>query len=135
MSLNHARHNKEACDFLRESKKFNDWVVTTAYYSALHYAHCELFPLQCESPSSGRVKTYNSFDEIYHERSNKGTSKHGFLLELTEEHIPEISDEFRTLKELCWTARYSNYNVSEQISDACFESLEVISEYCEPVSI
>lgn len=37
MSKEHEQHNEELCDFLIADGKFTDWIVTTSFYSALHY--------------------------------------------------------------------------------------------------
>lgn len=135
MSQKHAEHNKKACEFLKDSKLFNDWVITTAYYSALHFMQSELFPGTYENPRNGKMKSYDNFDK-YH-RDSTDISKHGLLLQLVEENVDtdEVIDGFTSLKELCWTARYSNYTFSEEIANECFENLERIAEYCEKLDI
>ena len=49
-SLNHAIHNKEACEYLSKEPKFSDWVITTAFYSALHFIDYKIFPLDLKLP-------------------------------------------------------------------------------------
>lgn len=53
MRKQHAIHNEEACDFLLSSNKFNDWVITTAFYSALHFVQHEIFPLTHDDKKYG----------------------------------------------------------------------------------
>jgi len=135
MSRSHARHNKTACKFIKDSEQFNDWVITTAYYSAMHFFQSELFPGQFESPVNGKIKTYTSFDKYYNETD--GFTKHGLLLNLVEEYVDDddVIDGFTSLKELCWTARYTKYSYSNQIAEECYKNLELIAEYCEDVEI
>lgn len=133
MSRSHAKHNKEACKFIKDSENFNDWVITTAYYSALHFMQTELFPGTYESPRTGEMKNYSSFDRYYKETS--GYTKHGLLLELVEDYVDDedVIDGFTSLKELCWTARYTTYCYSTEIANECFSNLELIEEFCEEV--
>ncbi len=138
MSLNHARHNKEACEFLNQHKenKFGDWVITTAYYSALHYFHSELFPGSYESQMNGRITNFSSF-EHYYNNTNKKKSKHVLLLQLVEENVEDddVIDAFTTLKNLCWTARYKDYCCEPDVVEECYKGIDLISEYCEPVDV
>ena len=41
-----ACHNIEACSYLAESKKYNDWVVTTASYAGLHMVDAVVYETQ-----------------------------------------------------------------------------------------
>jgi len=131
MSQSHAKHNKDACELLLKNGRFNDWVITTAFYSALHFMHSELFPNQYEGNSNGDLRTFNSFDEYYnHLRPNK--TKHGFLLEMVENNIEdeEVIDAFTMLKEICWTARYANYQQTSEVAKESYSGLNLIEEYC-----
>jgi hypothetical protein len=135
MSRNHAKHNKEACKFIKDSGLFNDWVITTAYYSALHFMQSYLFPETYENPQTGQMKRYDNFDKYFHD--TRDYTKHGLLLSLVEEQIDDndVIDGFTSLKELCWTARYSSYYCSNEIANECYKNLEVIEEYCEELNI
>ena len=46
MKQEHAKHNEDACHYLNQSGKYNDWVITTAFYSAMHYVQYELFSME-----------------------------------------------------------------------------------------
>lgn len=106
-----------------------------AYYSALHFMQSELFPAKYENPLSGDIKHYDSFDKYYRDCSD--ISKHGLLLQMVESHIDDtdVIDGFTSLKELCWTARYSSYTFSEEIAQECYEKLELIEHYCDEVEV
>jgi hypothetical protein len=138
MSLNHARHNKNAFSFLRTStNRFYDWEVTTAFYSALQYINAELFPKQYENPLTKRMQFFNSFDDYYRivKKTDNDINKHSLLQEMVEEYLPEIRDDYRTLKENCWTARYDNYQIEEEIANLALECLDNISILIEPVEL
>lgn len=110
-------------------------MITTAYYSALHFMQSELFPSKYENPINGKMKHYENFDK-YH-RDSTDISKHGLLLQLVEENVDsdDVIDGFTSLKELCWTARYSSYTFSEEIANKCYENLELIADYCREVEL
>lgn len=44
MGRSHGEHNKCACDELIKGKKYFDWIVTTAFYSSIHYIDSKIFP-------------------------------------------------------------------------------------------
>lgn len=111
MRKKHAIHNQEVCDFLLTSNKFNDWVITTAFYAALHFVQHEIFPL------TDRKKTYNDLNEYYGKvlkKQNKRLSKHFATIQLVNSKIPKCSAYYRWLHDACMTARYNNYIVSDQ---------------------
>ena len=106
----HAIHNEDTCDFLLPTKKFNDWVVTTAFYSALHYVQNEIFPLE----DSGT--TYAEFDIYFREvlkKKNRRLTKHSATIQLVNNRISAASPYYRWLHDTCMNARYTNYVVSD----------------------
>ncbi|HCA42575.1 MAG TPA: hypothetical protein DEP28_04900, partial [Bacteroidetes bacterium] len=58
MSLDHAEHNEKACQLLFKTNEFNDWVVTTAFYSSLHSVSFKLFPLTNDENKYESLSTY-----------------------------------------------------------------------------
>ena len=67
-ALDHAKHNEEACRELLRTGKFNDWVITTAYYSAIYYVTYELFPAQYEV--GGKALNCLNFQDYYFKLSH-----------------------------------------------------------------
>ena len=106
----HAIHNEEACKFLLTSKKFNDWVVTTAFYSALHFVQHELFPL---TDHGQKYTDFNVYFSKVLKKKNKKLSKHSATIELVKTNLPLASAYYRWLHDACMSARYNNYIVSE----------------------
>lgn len=109
MSKNHAKHNEEVCDFLIADGRFNDWIITTSFYSALHYVQHEIFPLTEET-----IK-YTNFDGYYtFVLKSQNISKHEGTKKLVKEHIPTCFAHYRWLFDACMNARYSKYQISNQ---------------------
>lgn len=131
-ALKHAKHNKSACEYLNETALFGDWVITTAYYSAIYFVCHTLFPNQYDI--KGRVSNYNTFEEYYraYRQINQGMelNPHKLRLELVEEFIPEVATSYKTLKDQCWTARYVNYKFDKSIVAICKECLNEIERIC-----
>jgi hypothetical protein len=103
--LEHALHNEMACNHLLACGQFNDWVITTAFYSALHFSHYELFP-----------GTYNDvyhadFDSYFRAIPKRKMTKHAAILQLTGRHLT-YHQQYSWLYSNCMSARYCDYQVS-----------------------
>ncbi|EZH75044.1 hypothetical protein ATO12_09970 [Aquimarina atlantica] len=109
MSKSHSQHNFEACEFLLKDGKFYDWVITTAFYSALHLVQEEIFPFRDEEGYE-----YSSFEQYFSKSLNEGIkiSKHQSTIKLVEQRIEGAGNLYRSLHDFCRTCRYSNYRVS-----------------------
>lgn len=105
MRKQHAEHNEKACDYLLNSPDYYDWVVTTAFYSALHFVQHEIFPL------SEGGKNYNNIDE-YKTLTRSKDSKHNLTIKLVRRHISGAYPLYKWLHDSCMTARYKRYNTS-----------------------
>ena len=123
-SLNHALHNEEVCKYLDKRTDFTDWVITTAFYSSLHFVYYKIFQITTKS------KIYNDFDKYYNNNNPQDLSPHKFTSKLIEEKHPYIAAYYNKLKDICWTARYHNYNYSKEYSDEAKELLRRIKNYC-----
>lgn len=108
----HSQHNYEACEFLLNEGNYTDWVVTTAFYSALHTVYEEMFP---HTDSGGN--TFNTFAEYYSALNmprSQRKSKHYRTIKLVEVVLPNIAPLYRNLFDMCHTCRYRNYYVSKK---------------------
>lgn len=105
----HSQHNYEACKFLLEDGRFYDWVVTTAFYSALHLVQEFIFPF-----SDDEGYTYSSFEQYFNKSISEGNkiSKHQSTIKLVEQRISGAGNLYRSLHDMCRTCRYRNYHVS-----------------------
>lgn len=109
MKNQHAIHNEAACNYLLESNKFNDWVITTAFYAALHYVQHEIFPLTDEGIIYKDFNTY--YAKVLKKRNNRLT-KHSATIQLVNTNLKPAASYYRWLHDTCMTTRYSNYIVS-----------------------
>jgi hypothetical protein len=125
--LNHAKHNQELCIKIYEANTHHDWVITTAFYSALHFVSYGIFPIN-EETSDGKHFTIKTLDEYwsYHQLSK---SKHKVLSDLVYQFYPGISADYDWLMDLCLKARYQNYQQGENEAKKSIELLnKIVSE-------
>lgn len=127
MNKEQAEHNESVCQMLYSNGSCNDWVVTTAFYSAMHFVYSVLFPLTI----NGFI--YQTF-HLYHislPRQNR-PNKHRLTLTLVETHRPEMYIQYRWLFDSSMNARYRNYRVSQGLSDTAKSYLTWIKSKCYP---
>ncbi|HBX50908.1 MAG: hypothetical protein A2275_11070 [Bacteroidetes bacterium RIFOXYA12_FULL_35_11] len=127
---NHAIHNKKACDYIDKDGQFNDWVITTSFYTALQFVKADLFPILIVEPSSS--KTYNTFDDFYNKNDRNRKSKHESLVDLLHEHRPNISSEYECLCDLSMSSRYKNYKLDISEVKKAKKCLAIIEDDCKP---
>lgn len=121
---NHAQHNEKVCAILRGAGECNDWVITTAFYSSLHYVQHEMFPYNDGS------REYINFDAYYngYKFLGKRPTRHEATVDLVDEELSDCGESYRFLFENCMTARYRSYQIPDSIVDKALEHLENIKE-------
>lgn len=128
MAFEHARHNSDLCDIISTNGEYSDWVVTTAFYSCLHYVQSKMFPLD------GHV----SFSKYYLaviRKKRKGVSKHKATINLVYKQLPAIGARYEKLHDLCMTARYQNYRISDALANEARLILSEVKNVCEAIPI
>jgi len=121
MKRAHGKHNKDICDklYLQDELECNDWVITTAFYSSIHYLDHILFPYL---HTDGCV--FNDINEAH--KIIKAKNKHETRGILVQRKVPSLGGHYVFLKEECYNARYSNYQVNEAFSNRAVRNLEKI---------
>lgn len=124
--LEHARHNKSASELLADSG-YDDWVVTTCFYSAVHFVRYALFP-RFEKLRDGTDAEFETFDAYRaHFRSGQ---PHDVLVTLVFKNLPDIYKDYLWLKQACWNARYKGYRVQTQTANEARRRLGRIEAAC-----
>ncbi len=59
MRKKHAKYNELLCEVLAEDGRWDDWVVTTAFYSAMHFVEFKLFPMREAGTSYPAFEQYD----------------------------------------------------------------------------
>jgi hypothetical protein len=117
----HALHNEEVCNFLHASKSYPDWTVTTAFYSALHFVNYEMFPLHSLGDD------FQNFEEYFTARClNKRVNKHEATALLVGKNLKSCFSRYSWLKDMCMTARYSDYKIDPTSAELAVENLAFI---------
>lgn len=132
MRKEHAEHNESLCDFLYDNGNYNDWVVTTAFYSALHFVRHKIFPLTKYDAENGNYKTFDDFEQYLSWLSNPKPNKHRELKKLVYEHseLTPIYGRYLRLFDLCRIARYHNYKTLQEKANIARENLKEIKKIC-----
>lgn len=125
MFKTHSEHNYEACKFLLDDGRFHDWVITTAFYSALHLVQENIFPY-----TDDEGYTYSNFEQFYSKTLKDGIkiSKHQSTIKLVEHRISGAGNLYRSLHDMCRTCRYRNYNVSSKKAKVAKSYLDKIRD-------
>ena len=124
MRLDHAIHNEDLCRKLYLKSCSFDWVITIAFYSALHYSQYEVFPFQVGN------RIYHNFDDYYNVFKSNKDNKHQARQRLVYSHISASAGAaYRWLKDNCWSARYYSYLVDESDARIALEKLDIIKSH------
>ncbi len=137
--IKQALHNETVSKYLEDSGNFNDWVITTAFYSALHFVQHKIFPLK--HVIAGKERTFACFDDYYStcNMSSQKISRHTETINLVKKNIPAIFSQYRRLKDICHSARYNTYLVKpievinaklmlQEIKSACVDEIIPITK-------
>lgn len=127
--LQHALHNEKANKFLRTKSEFADWIVTTSFYSAIHFVEHFIFPF--DHVENGTTHTLKNVYDYQRLRRNK--SKHELRQDLVMWKIPELAVAYSWLYNTCYNARYLDYRfpnaaVTLQLADMY---LKQIKAHCD----
>lgn len=125
MKREHGKHNHAVCNKLHVTTDIpcNDWIITTAFYSAIHFLDHLIFP--CEY----KGQKFNNINEA-HKYLNK-QSKHQSRSHIVDLKLPSQSINYTYLMSQCWNARYVDYNINEAISNLAVKKLKDIMKECD----
>jgi hypothetical protein len=123
----HAERNEALNDELIASGKYNDWVVTTAFYSAIHYVEYKLFktPFTFLSVS---VKSLDMAHSVIESKDRR--SRHETRGKLVNLKLLSISVQYDFLRKNSQNARYIDYNVPQEQAVQAKRCLNKIKEVC-----
>lgn len=129
MKLAHGEHNEELCNHLlnETAGRFNDWVVTTAFYACIHFVEFKIFPCKIDHIDFDNFEDYCNYQ---HNHKSNPLSKHSLKVNLVSQKIPAISLQYRWLKDACNNSRYTNYSVSDEKARHSHLIMQKIKEAC-----
>lgn len=101
--------------------EFDDWVMTTAFYSAIHYIEHKMFPKGIDGISC---------NDINDARKTTGHNAHKTRRLLVAKYMPEIAAQYNYLSEECENSRYHNYRPDRKRATLAMDYLQEIVAYC-----
>lgn len=126
--LQNAKHNESACEFLDTKKhEFCDWIVISAFYSALHYVSHKIFPF--EESNSTTTYTINNIGDY---KTYLDESRHILLKNLVFDKCVGIGTSYSRLLDMSFGARYSHQNNDRRSADSAIRYLGQIKAHCVP---
>lgn len=128
MRKEHALHNESLCEHLLKHGSYNDWVVTTAFYSALHFVYHQLFPLTLSGT------TYLNFNDYYHAEvkgKSMNLSKHAATVHLVSQELSPCYGAYKNLYDMCMFSRYNNYRVTPLKAKVAKSNLDIVKRNCQ----
>ena len=126
--MEHALHNELLCDHLLEQGTYYDWVLTTAFYSALHFVNHQLFPFTYNGNSYANFDLYYDA-EIINKKGPK-MSKHAATIDLVSNHLIACYSPYKNLYDMCMTSRYNNYHVTKAKASKARSYLSAVKNCC-----
>lgn len=117
--------NQELSNILLEGKKYYDWVVTTAFYSSIHFVEDFILPLNINGHSCqdiSDVKIAYKMDGRHAARERLVFDKINF----------EIGARYKWLDDQSRNARYKTYKLQPSMALKAQEYLKFIYKHCYP---
>ncbi|KXK55016.1 MAG: hypothetical protein IPM61_06135 [Chlorobi bacterium] len=127
----HALHNEQVCDYLAKHGGFSDWVVTTAFYSAIHWIEDYLFPCVVKDGEKEiEVHSLESYTDFYNTSYGLKKSNHAIRGMLVRDRCAAILSNYSSLYDNCMTARYADYRKDMKTATKARRCLAAIKEFC-----
>jgi hypothetical protein len=129
--LDHANHNADACNYLHQEtyKKYSDWVITTAFYAALHYCEYLFFPYSWKVEKT-ETMTFSNIDELFEYFKREMENKRSFRKRWLRNKFSEISPIYNALYDQCQTARYHEYFFDNEEAKIAIMRMKEIQKFC-----
>ncbi|MFW5805138.1 MAG: hypothetical protein ACOCVX_01290 [Bacteroidales bacterium] len=107
---------------LLEGRIYYDWVVTTAFYSAIHAVDDKLMPLNINGYECKEI------EQVRNAYNMKG--RHAARERLVTEKLREIRSKYKWLDDKSRYSRYTTYKVTPSEADKAKQLLDKIIEAC-----
>lgn len=127
--LNHALHNETVCDYLDLKPEFADWIITTAFYSSLHFVSHRIFPFEVPA-IGGKKTTIHNIDEYSRYNNSKKLTKHELLKNLVGKNCSDIEADYSWLLDMSMNSRYQNYNHDIRVARKAKSLMGIIKKKC-----
>lgn len=115
--------NQELSNMLLDGKKYYDWVVTTAFYSAIHYVEDFILPVQVYGKECSDISDVKA--------AYKTEGRHAARERLVFDKIDNyVGARYKWLDDHSRNARYKTYKVQASEALKAQEYLNYIFKHC-----
>lgn len=119
----HGERNKKLSHELFSGKIYYDWVITTAFYSAIHFVEDKILPCTIRTKD---CKSINDVKDAY--RMN---GRHSSRERLVFDHLPlKIAAKYKWLDDKSRYSRYTTFKITSTEADKAQQYLNEIFEEC-----
>lgn len=119
----HGERNKKLSQSLNEGKEYYDWVVTTAFYSAIHFVEDKILPKKI---GSIHCKNINDVKQAY-----RMAGRHQAREKLVSDNLSlPIAVKYKWLDDMSRNSRYVTYKVPAVHAEKALKYLDEIFDEC-----
>lgn len=119
----HGERNKNLSNELLDNKKYFDWVITTAFYSSIHFVEDKILPCEIKG------KNCKNIDEVKRAYSMPG--RHASRERMVSEKVNfSIGAKYKWLDDKSRYARYTTYKVTATEAEKAKQYLQEIFDAC-----
>ncbi len=117
-----AIRNQALSNELFAGKIYYDWVITTAFYSAIHFVEESLLPSKVNGQACKNISEVK--------RAYGQAGRHAARERLVFDKLPKIGPFYRWLDDQSRNSRYVSYKVDKEVAKKALEYLEKIKKAC-----
>ncbi len=119
----HGERNRELSQSLFKGKKYYDWVITTAFYSSIHFVEDKILPLKI---GNIHCKNINDVKQAY-----KMSGRHQARERLVFDNMNlKIASKYKWLDDQSRNSRYVTYKISSAYAEKALSYLDEICSEC-----
>lgn len=119
----HGERNKTLAEDLNNGKKYYDWVITTSFYSAIHFLEDLLIP------STIGAQECKNIQEVKNAYNLRG--RHIARLKLIQMNAPlDIAIGYKWLDDRSRYSRYTTYKITPAEASKALQYLNAIHTHC-----
>lgn len=120
---NHGKRNKKLCHKLYGEKEYFDWVITTAFYSAIHFVEDSILPITINQQYCSNI------DEV--KKAYRMRGRHASRERLVSENVNyKVTAKYKWLDDKSRYARYTTYKVTKLEAEKAKQYLNEIYNEC-----
>lgn len=124
-----ARRAAAVCELAKEHD-YPEWVVTTAFYSAMSWLEHKMFPLEYSGSTVANFVAYYTMRTQFKGSERKPTKRH-IMLELVYAELPAHGPHYEWLMTRSMAARYETKKIRAKTAQTAHDVLTKIVASCD----